>query len=177
VIIFSTTTQGLGLGHGRLDSFFEKSEVTSSAARSGGGWCYVPVSHPATLVTIVDSFSFWFPFLVSSFWFRRPKMNIVREKLETETRNRVAPCATRKLSYRSLSGRKRAGKTCSSRAGHRRCLLVDLHTQAQPSTTEFLDLVQRLAAEVLVFSISASVFWTSSRGLNVRILQAVVAAY
>src|SRR5580698_399705 len=65
------------------------------------------------------------------------------------------------------------------RAGYRIALLVDLHSQTQAHRAQnFLDLVQRLAAEVLGLQhFGFGLLHQFANRLNVRVLQAIVAAH
>src|SRR6266404_8706234 len=65
-----------------------------------------------------------------------------------------------------------------SRSGNGITVLVDLHTEAQPHRgQDFFDLVQRLASEVLGLQhFGFGLLNQFADGLNVRVLQAVVAA-
>src|SRR4030088_1852920 len=66
-----------------------------------------------------------------------------------------------------------------SRTGYGIAMLVDLHAQAQAHRRKnLLDLIQRLASEVLGLEhFGFSLLHEFTDGLNVRVLQAVVAAH
>src|ERR1700728_2011218 len=81
------------------------------------------------------------------------------------------------LVVRTISGSRK--DLIRRRAGHGVAVLVDLHAQAQThGGKNFLDLVQRLAAEILGLQhLGFGLLYEFSDGLNIRVLQAVVAAH
>src|SRR5215472_11472724 len=90
------------------------------------------------------------------------------------------PCLEIRFRSAAISQRRRIRRSrCGSAAGHGIAVLVDLHAKAETHVGEdLLDLVQRLAAEVLGLQhLCFGFLHQLADGLNVSVLQAVVAAY
>src|SRR5581483_10889123 len=145
-----------------------------SAAASGGARCYVPVSILLLCDACVNP---KFKFRVSNLKFGQTP----RSKAGGLTRNSKLRNARLEVIRVVLVAQAEVRADRSRRLRSRHCIavLVDLHAETQTHRLQnLLDLVQRLAAEILGLQhFGFGLLHELANSLDIRILQAVVAAH